>query len=126
MSQSYNGYPEYSQMYYPYIPAYEKFTQIRHPSPSELFVMIDENSGTQEDAEFGCPPIGGVFQEYVWWDMPADRHSQGANLSFADGHAEHWKWVFPKNAYELGQPVANQELPDYQRVRLAMKQPADN
>jgi prepilin-type N-terminal cleavage/methylation domain-containing protein/prepilin-type processing-associated H-X9-DG protein len=126
MSQSYNGYPEYSQLYYEYIPAYEKFTQIRHPTPSDLFVMIDENSGTQEDAEFGCPPIGGVFEEYIWWDMPADRHNQGANLSFADGHAERWKWVYPKTAYELGQPVANQELPDYQRIRLAMKQPSDN
>ena len=113
-------------MYYPVIPAYEKFTQIRHPAPSDLFVMIDENSDTQEDAEFGCPPIGGEFQEYIWWDMPADRHNQGANLSFADGHTERWKWVFPKTAYELGEPVATQETADYQRIRHAMKQPADN
>jgi prepilin-type processing-associated H-X9-DG protein len=126
MSQSYNGYPEYSAVYYPYIPAYKKYTQIRHPVPSELFVFIDENSDTQEDAEFGCPPIGGVFQEYIWWDMPADRHNRGANLAFADGHVEHWKWVFPKVAYELGQPVAPEEIPDYQRVRHAMKQPADD
>jgi len=27
-----------------------------------------------------------------WWDMPSNRHNQGANFSFADGHAEHWKW----------------------------------
>jgi prepilin-type N-terminal cleavage/methylation domain-containing protein/prepilin-type processing-associated H-X9-DG protein len=126
MSQSYNGYPEYSQIYFPIIPAYKKFTQIRHPSPSEFFVLIDENSDTQEDAEFGCPPIGGVFQEYVWWDMPADRHDRGANLSFADGHVEHWKWVFPKIAYELGQTVVPGEIPDYQRIRHAMKQPADD
>lgn len=126
MSQSCNGYPEYSSMYYPIIPAYKKFTQIRHPNPGDLFVLIDENSDTQEDAEFGCPPIGGVFQEYVWWDMPADRHNQGATLSFADGHVEHWKWVAPKIAYELGQTVGTEELPDYARVRQAMKQPADN
>jgi len=126
MSQSDNGYPEFSVMYYPVIPAYKKFTQIRHPAPSNLFVMIDENSDTQEDAEFGCPPIGGVFQENLWWDMPADRHNQGANLSFADGHSERWKWVFPKTAYELGEPVATQETTDYQRIRHAMKQPADN
>jgi prepilin-type N-terminal cleavage/methylation domain-containing protein/prepilin-type processing-associated H-X9-DG protein len=126
MSQSYNGYPEYSKIYFPIIPAYKKFTQIRHPIPSEFFVLIDENSDTQEDAEFGCPPIGGVFQEYIWWDMPADRHNRGANLSFADGHVEHWKWAFPKTAYELGQSVVPEEIPDYQRVRHAMKQPADN
>jgi prepilin-type processing-associated H-X9-DG protein/prepilin-type N-terminal cleavage/methylation domain-containing protein len=126
MSQSCNGYPEFSQMYYPIIPTYKKFTEIRHPIPSELFVLIDENADTEEDAEFGCPPIGGVFQEYIWWDMPANRHNQGANLSFADGHVEHWKWKVPKIFYDWIQPVPPEEMPDYQRIRNAMKQPADN
>jgi len=126
MSQSYNGYPEFSKVYYPIIPAYKKFTQIRHPIPGELFVLIDENEDTAEDAEFGCPPIGGVFQEYVWWDMPADRHNRGGNLSFADGHVEHWKWAFPKTFIYFGQSVPPEEMPDYQRLRKAMKQPADN
>ena len=126
MSQSINGYPEGDPEYFPYIPAWKKYTQVRHPIPSELFVLIDENSGTQEDAEFGCPPVGGVFQEYIWWDMPSDRHNKGANLSFADGHVEHWKWVVPKGGYEVGEPVLADELPDYARVRRAMKQPADN
>jgi prepilin-type processing-associated H-X9-DG protein len=126
MSQSANGYPEGDTVYFGIIPTWEKFTQIRHPIPSEFFVFVDEHSDTEEDAEFGCPPIGGVFQEYVWWDMPADRHSRGANLSFADGHVEYWKWAFPKVFVYFGQPVVSQEMPDYQRIRAAMKQPADN
>jgi len=127
MSQSINGYPEGGDPdMNRYIPAWKKYTQVRHPIPSELFVLIDENSGTQEDAEFGCPPIGSVYQEYIWWDMPSDRHNKGANLSFADGHVEHWKWVVPKGGYEAGEPVLADELPDYARVRRAMKQPADN
>jgi prepilin-type processing-associated H-X9-DG protein/prepilin-type N-terminal cleavage/methylation domain-containing protein len=126
MSQSVNGYPEGDAEYFPYIPAWKKYTQVRHPIPSELFVLIDENADTEEDAEFGCPPIGGVFQEYIWWDMPTDRHNKGANLCFADGHVEHWKWAVPKIAYDVGQPVLTEELPDYARVRGAMKQPADN
>jgi prepilin-type processing-associated H-X9-DG protein len=28
--------------------------------------------------------------------MPADRHGQAGVLSFADGHAESWKWRCPK------------------------------
>ena len=127
MSQSFNGFPEYSPVYYNIIPAYEKFTQIRHPSPSELFVMIDENSDTQEDAEFGNPPAGSpYFWPNVWWDMPSDRHNRGANLSFADGHAEHWKWKVSKVFYDWVQPVPPQEMPDYLRLQNAMKQPADN
>jgi len=58
--------------------------------------------------------------------MPSDRHSQGANLSFVDGHVEHWKWVYPKVAYEQGQDVAAKEMPDYLRIQGGMKQLTDN
>jgi prepilin-type processing-associated H-X9-DG protein len=58
--------------------------------------------------------------------MPSDRHGQGANLSFADGHVEHWKWVFPKVAANDGAPISAQEMPDFLRVQNAMKQPYDN
>ena len=51
MSESINGYPDYVPPGAPYwfmqfwqnLPSYKKFTQIRHPIPSELFVFIDEN-----------------------------------------------------------------------------------
>jgi prepilin-type N-terminal cleavage/methylation domain-containing protein/prepilin-type processing-associated H-X9-DG protein len=86
MSQSVNGYPQGDSEYYGIIPAWTKFTEIRHPIPSELFVLVDESADTVEDAEFGNPPIGSpYFFQNVWWDMPSDRHNQGANLSFADG-----------------------------------------
>jgi prepilin-type N-terminal cleavage/methylation domain-containing protein/prepilin-type processing-associated H-X9-DG protein len=127
MSQSVNGYPQGDPEYYPYIPAWTKFTEVRHPIPSELFVFIDENADTIEDAEFGNPPVGSsYFQQNVWWDMPSDRHNQGANLSFADGHVEHWKWKVPKIFFKWIQPVPPQEMPDYQRIRNAMKQYSDN
>jgi prepilin-type processing-associated H-X9-DG protein len=53
--------------------------------------------------------------------MPSSRHDQGGNLSFADGHVEHWKWVVPK-VYEgwMPQNIPPVEEPDYQRVRSAM------
>jgi prepilin-type processing-associated H-X9-DG protein/prepilin-type N-terminal cleavage/methylation domain-containing protein len=126
MSQSVNGYPQGDPANYTNLPSWTKYAQVRHPVPSQLFVLIDENSDTQLDAEFGNPPVGSIFQQGVWWDMPSDRHGQGANLSFADGHVEHWKWQVPKIFYEWIQSVPPQEMPDYQRLQNAMKQVADN
>jgi prepilin-type N-terminal cleavage/methylation domain-containing protein/prepilin-type processing-associated H-X9-DG protein len=123
MSESINGIPD--PIYAPYIPAWTKFTAIRHPIPSELFVLVDENAGTIQDANYGAPPAGGVWSQ-EWWDMPSDRHSQGANLSFADGHVEHWKWANPKDATIDGEPISAQDMPDYLRIQHAMKQIADN
>jgi prepilin-type processing-associated H-X9-DG protein len=90
-------------------------------------VFIDENADTIEDAEFGNPPIGSpYFAQNEWWDLPSDRHLQGANLSFVDGHVEHWKWVVPKKFHVWFQVVPPEEMPDYQRVQNAMKQPYDD
>jgi prepilin-type N-terminal cleavage/methylation domain-containing protein/prepilin-type processing-associated H-X9-DG protein len=126
LSQSVNGYPQGDPEYYGIIPAWTKSTEVRRPIPSELFVFIDENADTIEDAEFGNPPIGSpYFSQNVWWDMPSDRHNQGGNLSFADGHVEHWKWKARKIFFDWVQPVPPEEMPDYQRIQNAMKQLAD-
>ena len=121
MSQSVNGNPQADPEYYPYIPAWTKYTEVRQPIPSNLFVLIDENADTIQDAEFGNPPVGGIWPQNQWWDMPSDRHNRGANLSFADGHVEHWKWQVPKVFYEWVQSVGPGELPDYQRLQNAMR-----
>ncbi|HUC84671.1 MAG TPA: prepilin-type N-terminal cleavage/methylation domain-containing protein [Candidatus Acidoferrales bacterium] len=126
MSQSVNGYPGGDPEYANYIPTWTKLTGVHRPSPSQLFVFIDENSDTQLDAEFGNPPAGSPFFEGdVWWDMPSDRHNQGGNLAFADGHVEHWKWVVPKTFYEWFQPVPPAEMPDFLRIQNAMRQLTD-
>jgi prepilin-type processing-associated H-X9-DG protein/prepilin-type N-terminal cleavage/methylation domain-containing protein len=127
MSQSVNGYPNFNPEIFASIPMWAKLTQIRSPVPSNLFVFIDENEDTIEDAEYGCPPAGSPYYDPdVWWDMPSNRHNQGANLSFADGHVEHWKWQVPKVFYDWTQPVSPAELRDYQRIQNAMKQCTDN
>jgi len=67
-----------------------KYTEIRQPDPSRTFVLIDENPWTIDDGLFSVKAF-----ENVWHNAPAFRHSNGATLSFADGHAEVWKWVEP-------------------------------
>ena len=126
LSQSINGDPEADPLYFPIIPAWTKYTAVRQPDPSRLFVFIDENADTIEDAEFGNPPIGSIFPSDQWWDMPSDRHLQGANLSFVDGHVEYWKWKVPKKFHSWIQSVPPEEMPDYRRVQNAMKQPYDD
>ena len=129
MSQSVNGYPEYlTALGMPGlsdIPCWKKFTEIRHPVPSQLFVFIDEHPDTMLDSQFGNP-VGGPYWPPIWFDMPADRHNQGACPAFADGHVERWRWVVPKVVQYIGQPPTAQEMPDFLRVQSAMKCWSDN
>jgi prepilin-type N-terminal cleavage/methylation domain-containing protein/prepilin-type processing-associated H-X9-DG protein len=127
MSQSVNGANELLILPPPVnnLPAWRKFTEIHRPIPSELFVFIDEHPDTMLDAQFGNP-VGMPFFSQIWWDKPADRHNQGCNFSFADGHAERWRWRVPKTPAYAGQPVAAGEQPDYDRVQNAMEKWTDN
>ena len=108
-------------------PCFEKFSAITNPTPTHLFVFLDENEGTLSDDQFGYPMINDGYYG-TWWDMPSNRHNQGADFSFADGHVEHWHWVVPKiyaSGYVDDEPNAQQvapgEMPDYTRVGNAMR-----
>jgi len=129
MSQSVNGYPEFlGDLQMPglsSLPAWKKYSQIRSPKPSDLFVFIDEHADTLLDAQFGNPVEMPIFPQ-MWFDLPSDRHNKGACLSFADGHAERWRWVAPKTFQYLGQFPTSAEMPDYLRVQHAMKRPVDD
>jgi prepilin-type processing-associated H-X9-DG protein len=56
--------------------------------------------------------------------MPSNRHSRGANLSFADGHVEHWAWtvpMIPDNPPNYIQFINPGALPDWLRVQGARR-----
>jgi len=129
MSQSVNGYPmliDPQTAYYvgAILPRFSKFSSITNPAPSQLFVFIDENEVTLDSDIFVLPMTNS--SDYGFWpDMPSNRHNQGANLSFADGHVEHWHWAVPMidtNGPVNLVPIAQGQMPDYTRVAGAMRQ----
>ncbi len=81
-------------MYMNYIPepwdksCWHKASDIRKPEPSGAFVFIDESEGSIENSRFYLNQPGN----WVWVDFVSVRHNNGGVLSFADGHAEHWRW----------------------------------
>jgi prepilin-type N-terminal cleavage/methylation domain-containing protein/prepilin-type processing-associated H-X9-DG protein len=62
---------------------------------SQIFVFIEENEQSIDDGTL-VVASDYYYPSNVWWDLPSDRHSQGCNLSFVDGHAERKRWKSPK------------------------------
>lgn len=121
MSESINGMAFSTNSGLADLPCFAKFTQIVRPSPPELFVFIDVHEAEIVDSLFGIPWPGSYYPDQ-WWDLPANRHTQGCNFSFADGHTEHWRWRSPRIFQYLGQSVSTPaELLDYRRVQAHVK-----
>ena len=123
-SQSVNG-QVYDGEIATQIPHYSKFTQIRDPIPSGLIVYLDVNEDEIMDTEFGIPVAVDEWNAGYWWDVPGNRHNQGGNLSFADGHVEHWKWKVPMLVTVprgAEQAVADNQWDDYNRVEAGFLQ----
>jgi len=68
-------------------------TKIHHGSSRAVFI----------DVGFSAWCSWSLFYDREqWWNLPPIRHSNGATLSFADGHSEYWKWKDPRTV-ELGE-----------------------
>ena len=125
LSQSINGL-SYAGQIADYVPHYSKFSEIRQPRPSNLFVFTEVHQDEIVDTQFGIPvDVDDWFAFGFWWDVPANRHNQGCNFSFADGHVEHWKWKMPMLVtVPRGnqQPVADGQWDDYNRMQTGFRQ----
>jgi prepilin-type N-terminal cleavage/methylation domain-containing protein/prepilin-type processing-associated H-X9-DG protein len=104
-------------------PTVTRFSDIRKPSPAEFLVFMEVHQDGILDSLFGIPKVNS-FYDRNWFDIPANRHGQGAVLSFADGHAERWEWRWPKVFKQLLQPIENDlDLIDLRRVQAATFHP---
>lgn len=71
-------------------PMFKKMTDINKPGPTEAFVFIEESFLTVDDGYFAVKAPGNM----IWQNSPTVRHGNACGLSFADGHAEIWRWRF--------------------------------
>jgi prepilin-type N-terminal cleavage/methylation domain-containing protein/prepilin-type processing-associated H-X9-DG protein len=71
---------------------YGKTSSVLAPSPSLLWVLVDENADGLNDAAFAFSmvPISGSPQ---WVDDPGSYHNGACGFAFADGHSEFHKWL---------------------------------
>jgi prepilin-type N-terminal cleavage/methylation domain-containing protein len=74
----------------PSFPTNKKETDIRRPASSKALVFIDERVDSIDDGYFAIQT-----NPRSWQNVPAAWHTRGEVLSFADAHAEHWRWLEP-------------------------------
>jgi prepilin-type N-terminal cleavage/methylation domain-containing protein/prepilin-type processing-associated H-X9-DG protein len=104
-----------------YKKCWHKTGHIRTPGPSKALVFIDEHEKSIQQSAFGinAPDRWWLFgtPKWTWISFPATRHNNGCSFTFADGHAETWRWLEPhttrisnKNAWLVLQIGASQTL----------------
>jgi prepilin-type processing-associated H-X9-DG protein len=98
-------------------------SQIKDPPPVKALVFVDEHEGSIENARFVITQPG----DWIWIDFPATRHNHGCNFTFADGHAEFWKWLEPNTmaisrlkGWIQSQPAIPRTDRDLRRVHQAV------
>jgi prepilin-type N-terminal cleavage/methylation domain-containing protein/prepilin-type processing-associated H-X9-DG protein len=101
-----------------YLRNQRRSAQIR--KPSKVFAFLDVSQWLIDSGVFcvipNAPELGAGSD--TWCYQPSDRHNRGANLSFVDGHAEHWRWKYAKLLTDWGLPAVNQaDLADLRRLQ---------
>ncbi|HYE31525.1 MAG TPA: H-X9-DG-CTERM domain-containing protein [Methylomirabilota bacterium] len=103
----------------------QKLSDISSPSPSDVFVFIEEHENSSWRSSFQVLPRESfTVMEGRWSSTPSDRHNRGANLAFADGHVEYWKWAWPKQGNLVNLSASNvRELNDLRRLQNSIPKP---
>jgi prepilin-type N-terminal cleavage/methylation domain-containing protein/prepilin-type processing-associated H-X9-DG protein len=94
-SYSVNGAMGRSSFHDVNIPPFDraiKLSDITHPGPSSVYVLLDEHENSINDSHF-YPFSNLKSYEGHWLDAPSGRHGNGTGFNFADGHAEIHRWV---------------------------------
>ena len=89
----------------------KKYSQL--PSPGKIFAFLDEDFHTIDDGMFWLRRS----PDDEWTNLASDRHNQGANFSFADGHCEHFHWKAPKHYVNYSQVATGGDLDDLRKIQ---------
>lgn len=90
MSQMFRDFPDGWSSSPPWR-IYSKTPDMIDPQPANLWVFIDENPDSLNDAAFAV-----AMSQSLWQDGPSNYHCGGCGFSFADGHSEIKKWRDPR------------------------------
>ncbi|HEY5914557.1 MAG TPA: prepilin-type N-terminal cleavage/methylation domain-containing protein [Verrucomicrobiae bacterium] len=96
-----------------------KLEQIK--APARTFVFLDEYEDSIGSGVFFVHVPNDAGEQTAgphWMQLPANRHNQGCNLTFADGHFDHWSWRWPKHRGPDGEPQVANDLDLFDLRRL--------
>jgi prepilin-type N-terminal cleavage/methylation domain-containing protein/prepilin-type processing-associated H-X9-DG protein len=112
-------------------PRPKKASGLPTPGPSKTYVFIDEHENRIASGALCFPntfgKIGSVSYTPPFWDhLPGDRHNNGCNVSFADGHVDYWKWKWRRavtrtaDLFNIANPMNSLDVADLQRLSRAL------
>jgi prepilin-type N-terminal cleavage/methylation domain-containing protein/prepilin-type processing-associated H-X9-DG protein len=122
-----NGDPV-GQFVNPSLKFFSRLGEINRPAPSQANVFVDEGTGLTADK---CSIDDGFFAVRAdipnagfWQNTPASRHGNSGLVSFADGHAESWRWLEPTTRALWGlDKTTRRGDRDLEKFRLATHEP---
>jgi hypothetical protein len=86
---------------------YGKTTAIVRPGPAQLFVLLDENIYSINDAAFAVDMVNNCFR-----DGPGTFHNFACGIAFADAHSEIHKWKDARTIWTTGASLYSPPNPD--------------
>ncbi|HXS68716.1 MAG TPA: prepilin-type N-terminal cleavage/methylation domain-containing protein [Candidatus Polarisedimenticolia bacterium] len=69
----------------------KKVSDVRQPT--DVIVFAEENEVSIDNGAFGITSKDSASASPGIWNCPSSRHNGSGTMSFADGHAELWKWT---------------------------------
>ncbi|MCI0541621.1 MAG: prepilin-type N-terminal cleavage/methylation domain-containing protein [Verrucomicrobiales bacterium] len=100
-----------------------KVRELVTPPPSEVFTFLDSHPATAGGTIFILRLLeaGGDDQ---WATRPGEQHSRGANLAFADGHVDRWRWRWSRKVTgPAASPVNDLDRADFKLIKDHLPKP---